>query len=210
MRSGYVFLIMILLVTNVNLIKAEGEEYQKINVTITDIEISKKEGYPENETLSIFIFNTAVRINNPNNESLKLTLTAPNQLYATNLTAKLDDSKINWHLNSLNIGLFQMIVHMYIDVGVTEVVSESHLYVEKGGLEYPPNGRYVFWIFLTSFGETLLNSTRTLMIIENGVPSFNFNYNTLEISANSFQSFFSLAILVILVNSSQLKKRIKK
>ncbi len=87
----------------------------------------------------------------------------------------------------------------------------SYLVIEEEGLENLPDGRYVFWNYIYGHGETISNSTRALVRINNGIPTINYNYiPTITLSHSRYYIIFSIVIIaVFVVSTRKIKLRIK-
>jgi hypothetical protein len=175
-----IHLIIIFLLLSCIIYKGEAEssctDLKKFKAQINDVkwkDVTFK--FAEHDKQTVFRFNTSFSLFNPNNETTKLFYPHCCQTYETNLSFTFNKRRLDATFDgALHLGL-QVIWNLSIPTGWSSESSISYLYIEKKGLTNPPDGKYVFWIFLYLY-ESLIISNRTLMTINEGIPEFDFDY----------------------------------
>jgi hypothetical protein len=140
-----------------------------------------------------------VTVYNPNNKTIDIEYgTVPHQPFATDLSLRLKN-RIRTEFKCWSAGIFTVMGNLSIKSGETNGSSISYLHVKREGLVTPPDGKYIFWIYMHAYGESMLNSTRTLMQINNGIPTFDYNYpSTKFLSLPKFSFVFPLILIALI------------
>lgn len=198
---------IIILLININSTQAADiSDFQKIEIKISKISWIKSDdfgSYYENKSVIKIITN--LTINNPNNNSLELEYpTYPMQTYGTKTEITLSNKKLETLFWCLCGGLAQVISYGSIPAGISTNESISYLIMEEEGLENLPDGRYVFWNYIYAHGETLSNSTRALVRINNGEHTIDYNYTpTITLSLPRYYIVFSVIFIAVLIGYSR-------
>ncbi len=191
----------------VNPILETSGEFQNIKTDITDIKWKWIEDYSD-ENKSAIEITTNATVNNPNGPIELVFPTYPEQMFGTNASINLKNEKLTFRFKCYCSSIFPAEMNETIPAGERKITSVSYLFLDEGGIEIIPDGTYILWLYLYGYGETMLNSTRALMRIRNGVPSFDFSYvSTINISITS-KVIFGLIIsaLIMLVIHFKRKK----
>jgi hypothetical protein len=181
-RKRFTTIFLILIISsflNLNKINALEEDFKKVDIRITNISWTiKDEEYKSDEEITVFRIVTEILIYNPNNESIILEYgVMPMQPFETGLSLILEDRKLDFDFICNCAGIFMITGNVTIPTGELNSGSISYLTIEKYGLTTLPDGRYLMWIFIYQYEESMANSIGALMIINNSIPSFDFNYS---------------------------------
>ncbi|NHJ84134.1 MAG: hypothetical protein FK734_01645 [Asgard group archaeon] len=201
-----VFLMIVLLgiIGSFNLINENVKgELLDIDVRITSIQWSYSESL-SNENRSAFILMTNSTVNNPNGPVELHFPNPPDQMFGTNTTIRFDNRRLDYKHICICGGIQQVEVDATLAGGTTYHSTISYLLIQKAGYIALPDGDYVFWMYMYYYKETLLNSTRALMTIENGEAIFDYNYTEIEpsiylsISNNIILGLTTTSLMVII------------
>ena len=101
-----------------------------------------------------------------------------------------------------------MIAYGSIPAGFSTNETISYLVIEEEGLETLPDGRYVFWNYIYGHGENISNSTRALVKIHNGTPTFDYDYiPTITLPVPRVYIIFPVIVIPILLKFIRKNKK---
>ncbi len=185
-----IFLLTSLTMTISGQIKAAEEELQNVKVNITKIDWHVFGVYTSLPNYTIFIIDIELQTRNQNNYDITLHMGCITSYYLINMTWSLDDTNLE-------------VIHFYgrevqdmewdftIAQGLTNETAWTTIGISKLGLKTLPDGEYIFWIYLMQYGESILDSRRSKVIIENGIPTFQYE-QTINLALQKTQLFLFL------------------
>ena len=204
-REIFVYLLMILALSNVVLLGA-AEEEKPLNTAISNINWSKVDYLFLNENYTNFEFTIDYDIINPNEENVTLTFPTCGYSIFANMSAYFKDRKLEMYDYTSFCGLSVIYTECFSS-GLTSKTVHYIIGIKKQGLTNLPDGTYYIWMECCNIDDSVVTANSTKLLIKEGNPIIIYDCNEPTIRLNLPFRYLILSKLFILFWNIFLKKK---
>lgn len=144
---------------------------------------------------------------NPHEYDIMFTFGGDGKNFLANIITSLENKRLETYLEGP--GLFHAVITEVIFTnGYTNRTTNQIIGFSQLGYNQLPDGKYICEIYALNSGNPLLNSSQTMLIIDNGISSIDYYYlPTINLGIQRFDIYCSILILTYLIFYIRKKNR---